>query len=174
VLLSDLQRLGDKVEMGLTVLWDPPLEPASTPAASSDTEHAEPLPAVQRAGTRYLLGRLAEYQRENAQRARAATMAQNLDDVLAPHALDRRLSILPAPRLAVRAVYLLDPPGIEAFSEAFERLRTRYPAERYLLSGPWPPYSFVSALGPDVKSTLGRLLRDAEGLLSMPARSARP
>jgi hypothetical protein len=87
---------------------------------------------------------LAEYRREAAVRARAKAIARDLDMRLGAHTLEHRCAIVPTPRLALRAAYLLDPTRIQAFREAFEESRRVFPDLRFLLSGPWPPYSFVT------------------------------
>ena len=139
VLAADLARLGDRVEFGLSVLWDPPLTPreGQSPGSGAAME-------AQGLGSRYLQTRLAAYRREAAVRERARALAQELDGELSVHALDRRCSLLPTPRLAVRAAYLLEPGRVPAFQDAFAQLRRAHPDLRFLLSGPWPPYSFVT------------------------------
>ncbi|MBI4492868.1 MAG: GvpL/GvpF family gas vesicle protein [Chloroflexi bacterium] len=93
---------------------------------------------------RYLLARLAEDRREAELRARAGAIARAVDEALCPYALERRCTVLPTPRLALRAAYLLEPVRIGAFWAAFEQVRRARPDLRCLLSGPWPPYSFVT------------------------------
>ena len=58
--------------------------------------------------------------------------------------IDSRLVTLSTDHLALSATYLLEPASVAGFSRAFESLRASYPGLRLLLSGPWPPYSFVS------------------------------
>jgi hypothetical protein len=147
-LLADLHRLGDKAEFGLTVLW---------PEAGSDGEtegsagHQKPVPSTALGtpgpGTRYLQKRLAEQRHDENLRARAQELSDLLEADLAPFALDSRRTILPTPRIAIRAAYLLHPSNMEAYHEAFERSRETHPELRFLLTGPWPPYSFVSTSG---------------------------
>jgi hypothetical protein len=51
----------------------------------------------------------------------------------------------PSPRLPLLSLYFLVPgPAVESFRRAFRRLTETEPA-RLLLSGPWPPYNFVTA-----------------------------
>jgi hypothetical protein len=137
ILMADLERLGDKVEFGLTVLWD------ETPA-DGGIDGDEPT-SLGGPGARYLQTRLAEHRRETAVRARAQALAESLDASLAQYAVEGHQTVYPSGRIAVRAAYLLPPARVHAFQSAFERSREQHPEVRCLLSGPWPPYSFVTA-----------------------------
>src|SRR5207248_4985702 len=109
----------------------------------------------------YLQTRLAARRREAAMRERARALARELDGELSVHALDRRCSLLPTPRLAVRAAYLLEPGRVPAFQDAFAQLRRAHPDLRLLLSGPWPPYSFVTPPEGGERSAGSRQRHDA-------------
>lgn len=139
-LAADLDRLGDKVELSLTALWLAPT--ADAPPLSPPPQ--EPAPDGRGAGARYLYERAAEHRRFDDSRERARVLARELDRSLGGLALERRLSLLPTPRIAVRAAYLLDPACVGAFRSAFEVMRQSRERElRVLLTGPWPPYTFV-------------------------------
>jgi len=66
--------------------------------------------------------------------------------------------VLPTSHLALRAAYLLEPSRVGAFRGAFEEVRQARPYLRLLLSGPWPPYSFVTP-----QDTLSSVLLDRLG-----------
>ena len=138
-LAADLERLGDKVELSLTALWAGP-HPGDAPAPAPREEGAL---AGRGAGARYLYARAAETRRDDAVRERAQAVARDVDRVLAALALETRVALLPTPRVAVRTAYLLDPAGVEPFRTAFEEMRRARGDLRLLLTGPWPPYSFV-------------------------------
>lgn len=138
-LAADLDRLGDKVELSLTALWasralDDELAP-ERPEREASTR--------QSVGARYLFARAAELRRADALKDRALAVDRELDRVLGALALDRRVSLLPTPRVAVRAAYLLDPARVDAFKAAFQATHRSRSEVRLLLTGPWPPYSFV-------------------------------
>ena len=137
-LASDLARLGTKVELSLTALWaSVPAErdAASTPAADDVT--------VGITGVRYLRARASEMQRDQALRERARIVAEKLDQVLGWRALERRVALTPAPSVAVRATYLLEPANVSGFLAIFDATTKNQRDVRLLLTGPWPPYSFV-------------------------------
>lgn len=163
-LAADLDRLGDKVELGLTALWATPPNGDGPPPAASGPE----APAGQGAGARYLHARAAEFRRDEAMKARAKAVARELDHGPGALALARRMALLPTPRVALRATYLLDPSRLNAFTVAFETTMKARSDVRVLLTGPWPPYSFVrrpgteGAAAPDSRfAELAQLLADA-------------
>lgn len=146
-LRNDLRRIGDKIELGLTVLWHPvegrsaprPPEPDMDKRSDADTV-AEAL----RPGLAYLRSRQTEFRKAESARDRAQTLARALDAALGPYALEYRQSVCPSERLALRNLYLLERERIDAFERALAEVRQRHQEVRFLLSGPWPPYSFVA------------------------------
>ncbi len=144
-LAADLARIGDKVELGLSVLWEePPTETAEEGAGPSP-----PAPTADRgAGTRYLLERLSAHRHQTALERRAGEVGREVGAVLDPRTLDRRSKLLPTARMPLRAAYLVNPAEVDAFRAAFEDLRRAHPELRFLLNGPWPPYSFVTPPDP--------------------------
>lgn len=139
LLSADLDRLGDKVEMSLTVLWGESTVDAR-PAADAAPEGAS---AMLGHGAHYMYTRAAEMRRTDALEERAHVVVQLLDRVFGTLALERRESRLPSAQIAVRATYLLPPPDVDAFKTAFDAVRRSLGDLRFMLTGPWPPYSFV-------------------------------
>lgn len=122
-LLADLALVGDKVELGLTVLWN-------TPAGQDETQTEQQAPitatqasSVPSAGTRYLEARLAQYRREAAQQNKARAVIAHLEQALRPYTLEQRYRVLPTPLLAVRAAYLVQPEHIQDFRHAVDEVR---------------------------------------------------
>ena len=142
-LTADLDRLGDKVEMSLTALWS--TQPAGDLSANEMPNGAAP--ERQGAGARYMYARAARLRRDEALKELARSVAEDLDRVVGALALERRVSLLPTPRVAVRTAYLLNPSRVSAFRTAFEAGRVMREELRVMLTGPWPPYSFVRRPG---------------------------
>lgn len=161
-LVDDLQRLGDKVELSLTAIWS--TEPlGSEPAPALDA----PANGHQSAGAHYLKARAAELRRHEGLEERARTIAERLDHTLSGHSLERRVSLLPKSRIAIRTAYLLEPSGVGAFRAAVETVRRTLTEMRVLLTGPWPPYTFVRRQGKDGETSVdGRLAEIAQLLTS--------
>lgn len=146
-LREDLLRVGDKIELGISVLWQQTDEPSG--AARSDVGAAKRSAAdtpddTGRPGLAYLRARQAEYRRTESVRERAQMIAGELDTLLRPHALACHRSMCPSERLALRDVYLLERERVDAFESAVAGLRQSHREARFLVSGPWPPYSFVT------------------------------
>lgn len=162
LLVADLDRVGDKVELSVTALW-------AVPACGDERiSHTDDAPS-QHAGARYLRARAFDLRRDEAQKERAGAAARKLDDALRTFTLECRTSLLPTPRIAVRTAYLLHPAKVGAFRAAFDALRGVHDDLRLLLTGPWPPYNFVRRTDPEdagAHHRLGefaRLLTDAMG-----------
>jgi len=139
-LMTDLERLGDKVEVSVTAI-----SPASRGAAS---------PRDARGGS-YLRARADELRRDEALQERARA----LDQILGQLAVDRRASLSPTLGIAVRMMYLLEPRDVGSFRGAFETARSAEDEMRLFLTGPWPPYSFVRT-GVTARTTVAQLLTD--------------
>ena len=169
-LQADLDRLGDKVELSLTALWAG--LPADDDAAAPGANGAN---AAQGAGARYLRERAAECRREDALRERARVVVDRLDQILGPRALDRCVLLLPRPGVAVRTAYLVDPAEVRAVRMAFEATRRSQGDVRLLLTGPWPPYSFVRRADTDREAACdGPLLEIANILTDAMRPTSRP
>lgn len=159
VLEADLQRVGGHVELGLFVLLR-----AQTP--KEKVEESDPIrrrltgPSAG-PGARYLAARSVEYLRDSADRLRAKASAADvkaeLQAALRAHIVEDRYALPSTSGLALRATYLVLPDEVEAIRSALELLRRRRPGLRFILSGPWPPYSFVTP-------PRGAAFRVAEGL----------
>jgi Gas vesicle synthesis protein GvpL/GvpF len=148
-LRADLRRIGDKIEMGITVLWPSPEAQSSTPNRSAEVGGRADDGAVsadRRAGLAYLRSRRVEYRKAESAREHAQALARDLDAVLRPHALDCHRGLCPSERLALRDLYLMERKQVSAFEKAFDEVQRRHMEVRFLLSGPWPPYSFVTSL----------------------------
>lgn len=142
-LRDDLLRIGDKVEMGVSVLWHSADAPAEATADDADSGERR---GADSPGAAYLRARQVEYRQAEATRERAQALAREVDIALRPLAIEARRLLSPSNRLALRDQYLLERERIEAFERAFDELRRLHHEARFLLSGPWPPYSFVTPL----------------------------
>lgn len=165
VLRGDLERLGDRLELGLAVLWEPP-GPGADESRGDHDGYTAPASALDSMGpgARYLWAGVAAERRERDLRRQAELLARDVEGALRPHALESRCVVLPTPRLALRSAYLVEPAGAAPFLAAFEEVRRARASLRFLLSGPWPPYSFVT---PD--STAARASQIQEGEQPWPA-----
>ncbi len=133
--VAGLRRVRGRVELGLRVLCD----------ETSFPQHRRPsAPVLKSSGREYLLARLAEEHRTQAQRQRAEALAAALHAPLARLAAENIQQVLVTPSLLLKAAYLLERDRVAAFRQETEALSAAYPALRFLCTGPWPPYNFVT------------------------------
>jgi hypothetical protein len=163
-LSEDLKRLGDKLELGLSVLWD---QADGNPEELGD----QPWQDADGPGARYLRARFSQYRRDVERRDRATQIARELESKLGSLALEHRSRILPTQRLAVRVAYLVHPLEMEDFQHAFAELRQERSDLRFLLSGPWPPYTFVTKSEAHGRAVIDQLVQDA-GWMADPVTAA--
>lgn len=159
-LREDLRQIGDKIELGVTVLWRLTAERSSAPSSAlhaggrrSQDEAAAPA----RPGLEYLRARQSEYRQVESARERAQALARELDTAVHPYVLAGHRSASPSERLALRAVYLLERERAGAVESACAAVRQRHQEVQVLVSGPWPPYSFVTPVArEDIRDPHGR------------------
>lgn len=137
-LAADLLRIGDKVELGLLALWRSPRGhvPETSPSSRASTGGE---------GARYLEARRSEYSRAYASKAAARQLAREVELAVRDHTLDRRITVMNEGPLVLRAAYLVAPADVAVLRDIVDGLRDRRRDVAIVLSGPWPPYSFVSA-----------------------------
>lgn len=151
LLLSDLARIGGKQEIGVTVILDSMedyVEESHVDAAYKNVAGRSYFSAEEQGqGTRYLMARKEAYQRQQATLDKAQTVVTDLDAILRPCAYQSRYTIHAKPRIIVRATYLLAPEMSVKAHDALALFQDQHSTLRLLVTGPWPPYSFVGFVG---------------------------
>lgn len=132
-----LDRVRGAVELAVTAVLD--LDPLSARVAEEPIAAAGTVTTAG-PGTAYMLDRLGR-------KRRAERVAELIDEPLAPLARARtsRLSTDAQPRLT--AAYLVDRERVAIFRTLVERLEEELNVAAVTCTGPWPPYSFVTAEG---------------------------
>lgn len=143
-----LEELEGCVEMGLRVLLPSGPWAAVTPGGPERCREVsgpppDPASLPPRAGLAYLTARKAHYARQdrwtNEYRQAAARCRAQFDGLFVKCKTEA-----PSPRLPLLSLHFLIPgPAIDSFRQAFRQL-TATETARLLLSGPWPPYNFVT------------------------------
>jgi hypothetical protein len=158
--VAALGRVQGRVEVGLRVLWDEsalacgrPLDTGAwlgsngvwqTPPASSPSTLGSP----GRDGQAYLTIRREEERQALAWRRRAEALRMEIHPPLARLAAESTQQVLKTPRLPLTAAYLVDQERLPAFRATVQALAVAFPTLRFLCTGPWPPYSFVTECVP--------------------------
>jgi len=145
-----LIELDGCVEMGLRVLlpsrpWAAVI-PGGPEARREVAGPCPPDPAAppDRLGLTYLTARKAHYASQDRWTTEYRQAAQRCRDQFAGLYV-KCTTEAPSPRLPLLSLYfLVRRPVVESFRQAFRQLAENEPA-RLLLSGPWPPYNFVTA-----------------------------
>lgn len=141
-LLSELEGC---VEMGLRVLLPSGPWAAVTPGGpESCRELAGPSAMPERLGLAYLTARKAHYANQdrwtNEYRQAEKRCRAHFEGLFVKCKTEA-----PSTRLPLLSLYFLVPgSAVESFRQAFRDLSATEPA-RLLLSGPWPPYNFVTS-----------------------------
>jgi hypothetical protein len=142
VYASDLRRLRGVVELSVRAerRRGIPALPSGSGAALAAADGGP--------GTRYLAERLALAAHGLAQQREAQALAGMLMERLAAQAaqVEWRALALPSGAAGVSMAFLLPKERLDGFREAAGALGLAAPDLDILLTGPWPPYSFVSAL----------------------------
>jgi hypothetical protein len=143
--VASLDRVRGRVELGLRVLWISdfrlPIADYRLPDHKSESENRKPKIASGRA---YLMARLEEERQRQAWRQRAEALAAELHTPLDRLAVESTRQVLVTPHLLLTAAYLVERGQTAAFRREVEVLSTTHPTLRFLCTGPWPAYSFVT------------------------------
>ena len=100
-------------------------------------------------GTAYLKKRLREHLWEQALMARADRFIREINDLLAPYFVECRTIKLMTEKLVLNGAYLVPKDRLDEFKSRLSVLKRLYRESKFLMSGPWPPYNFVSARSRD-------------------------
>jgi len=142
-----LERLEGREEWGVKLLVDGDRLMAASAGPTGDDAQGE-------GGAAYLARRRREREAREAARSLAAQIADDVQETLRGHALgvvrlppqNRELAGYRGDML-LNGAYLLDRDAVEGLRGAVEELRGRYAGHgaELVLTGPWPPYNFVTS-----------------------------
>ncbi len=133
---EDIGRMQGQVEIGVRFV---PL------AVGAEDMSAAPKGPIAPSGTVYLMTKLAEAQDRQRRHAAAMDTARALHAILKRLATASRFDAETADRDWIAAAFLMPQDATETFRQAVCRLAKAHPKLALLCTGPWPPYSFVSA-----------------------------
>jgi hypothetical protein len=143
---DNLDRLRDKREFGIKVLWPADkirqdiikaLEEAGQKTKESCTS----------ANKKYVMERFKQYKIDKAFEAKADKLIRAIDKILCRFAAEKKLQKLKTANLLLDAVYLVEKSRQNSFREAFSHIKDANAELKFLFSGPWPAYNFVVLSG---------------------------
>jgi hypothetical protein len=136
---EQLRRIGDTREWGVKLVRSLDGEPVAVGSRPGDRRGVT--------GTEYLTRRRQAMEQQETAEADAARVAEVLQETLRPHVTESlRRGGSPGSSLLLDLAVLVRPDAEAALLAASAELRERLAASGFgvEVSGPWPPYSFVS------------------------------
>ena len=151
--LADLRRVRDRMEFALKVLW-----PMSE--LRSLIEHNDPvvsafaeLEKLNGPGVRYALYKRREQAVEGILRSKAHAYVDGIQRSLLPMCSEAHCELMPASGVMLEGAYLVEKSRSADFRNLIEALQARNSRFCFVLTGPWPPYGFMS-LGSSIPGLL--------------------
>ena len=142
-----LDSLRGCVEMSVKIIWE------NSEEKELDTHDKIQAPA-QGVGTSFLAGKRRQIIGDEKRAAEATEISTWLQKNLVGLIREEQVTIRPTERLVLTAAHLIERDKITQYrKKAAETCRNR-PDLHFLLSGPWPPYSFAN-IGLEFKTQFG-------------------
>lgn len=135
-LQTRLQHLHDRVEMSIKIIWHP-----DNKLKRGDQETG-PAPGNIGQGLAFLMSKRAEIREEEALSREAAGVATWLESQMSGLVCDERVFLRPTEKLVLSASFLVDRSNLAAYKKRTDLIKESRPELHFLISGPWPPYSF--------------------------------
>lgn len=140
------------VEMNIKIIWNPP-DHQTTDDRQTPGDHHES-GADEGRGAKFLLAKKNKFVAERLANEGAEQINRWIESLVNPFVRKRSVSLKPEQKMVFSGAYLLEREALEAFREQVSEARGDRPDLRFLLSGPWAPYSF-SNIDLEFQSQLG-------------------
>jgi hypothetical protein len=122
---NKLAQVSGAVEMSVKIIWNTDQTDATFNSASDGP------------GARFL-------KEKQVRAAQAKEVAAWLQDQVGPLVKDEQLSLCPTEKLIVAAAHLIQRDAVRGYRDQLTEARKIRPELHFLVSGPWPPYSFAN------------------------------
>lgn len=142
---ANLRRVEDMQEWCVRALWDPEELNAweeLSPHGSSERINVD-VSDSPAGGATYLLQKCQAWRREALLHDFAETLIESVHEPLQRHAQESLTRKCLSERLILAAAYLVPRRQAAEFVACFRRQRLAFAHLQFLLSGPWPPSSFI-------------------------------
>ena len=140
---ENLDRLCNKVEFGIKIIW--PGETIKNRIVDASKKlNANVSIADNSPGKSFAMQKLEKYRIDKEFTEEADRCIALLDDFFSRFAAEKKLEKLKSDNLLLNAYYLVEKEKQRDFKVAFERAKNAPGDLKYLFSGPWPPYNFIS------------------------------
>lgn len=155
---ADLYRLRNKVEFGIKVIWPGAIIRKRIEDAYRKALN-DLLPPNGSLAKNFMKEKFEKYKIDGEFEEEADRCIAVIDDFFKRLISERKFEKLKTGNLLLNASYLVDRDRQNDFKKAFEELRASPGDLRYLFTGPWPPYNFVTPLPSLGKKSLGKKSR---------------
>jgi hypothetical protein len=120
------------VEMSVKIIWDIPSDiDAQQHELASD-------------GTAFLAAKRRQIVGDERRATEAADLSTWLQKQVSELTRDSQIIVRPSEKLVLSAAHLVERDRIAAYRQRIARARENRPELHFLVSGPWPPYSFAN------------------------------
>jgi hypothetical protein len=140
---DNLARLRKKVEFGIKVIWPADTIMQRIVGAYHKTKHNVSISTESPAKT-FIKEKFEKHVIEKEFEDEANRYIVVVDDYFDKIAVEKKLKKLQTKNLLLNAAYLVEKDRQNEFKQAFEQLKNAPGDLKFLFSGPWPCYNFVS------------------------------
>ena len=130
---TNLSLVRGCVEMSVKIIWE----------VSTDKEEGTPQ-AEHGVGAAFLAAKRREILGSELRTAQAKEISSWLHKNVSDFTRGEKVSMQPSERLFLTASHLVARPDLKQYREKTAQVREERPGLHFLLSGPWPPYSFAN------------------------------
>jgi len=139
--IENLDRVRGKREYGIKVIWPGSvIKERIVNARKNEAPPADPA----RPGVKFMKVKFERYKIDREFAEEADRCIAIVDGFLNRIASEKKLEKLKTDDLLLSAAYLVDKEKGDDFKKAFEDLRSSGGDLKYMLSGPWPAYNFIT------------------------------
>ncbi len=156
---ENLDRLRNKKEFGVRVIWPGDIKRNRIIDAYKKSNAGAAMPDSSSVKS-FVKEKFEEYKIDKEFEEEADKYIALIDNFFSRWACEKKIEKLKSENLLLNAFYLVEKEKEGDFKEAFERARDICICGdlKYLFSGPWPPYNFISL----TKKTLHQCLNEAD------------
>lgn len=141
---AELERLKDKIELGVKVLWQPEVAIDEVRGTNERVKSLEKeMKGKPKRMEQIMRTKLDEVIKEELNK-RADEYSEAIFEELKKYANDSRKSRMVG-HMILNGAFLLHKSSADEFKIALERVKSKYEPKglEFIFSGPWPPYNFV-------------------------------
>lgn len=141
---NNLKKVENKMEFGLKLIWN--YEKSSEKIrekVEADFTGSGSYFTRSTASTSYLMEKIKKHRLEDALLSQAEHLIEDITLPLNQLASMSKLKKMVSNNIILDAVFLVDKNLYSSFTHLVERFPATYNNIRFLLTGPWPPYSFT-------------------------------